>query len=194
MREVFYEETSVVQDVKSAKSKYIFFNILSIIPYIGIIVWFYFMFFGLALSNKNIFLQTLFFIGPAALMYLLSFYASKIRDNCFSDYDYSFVSGSIRISRVINGVKRKFVIKFDTDHIEKIGKYKSQSYERIERLNNIKKKVLTANKTPEEEKSYYYFFVSNNTGKYLLIIECTQLFIANVLSFCKRHVKEDELR
>ena len=50
---------------------------------------------------------------------------------------------------------------------------------------------LTSNYTPSEGKGFYYVYVVDNSGKKLLVFECSDVFIVNLLSFCKRHVREE---
>lgn len=191
MREVFYEESSMVQDVKSAKRKYIFYNVFSIVPYVIIGLWLFFIYGNLIITPKDVLFKLVLVFAPVLILFLFAMFSAKKRDRIFADYDYTFISGSIRVSKVINNVKRKNVIKFDTDFIEKVGKYNSETFKKIEKYSNVKKIILTSNCKPSDGKDFYYIFLSDNSGKKLLIFDCSQLFIHNVLSFCKRHVRED---
>ena len=107
------------------------------------------------------------------------------------DFDYTFVSGSLRFSRVIKNVKRKKVLVFDTQNIDKIGRYNSDIFKRYESTPNIKKLVLTMNTEPQEGKDFYYLAVGVGGQKYLLVLECTELFISHIIRFSSRTVIED---
>ena len=191
MREVFYEESSMVQDIKSAKRKYIIFNVLSIVPYVFIFLWLFFIFGNLIITTDEIIFKLAIAFVPVIFLFLLAYFSSKKRDDVYADFDYTFISGSVRISKVIYNIKRKNVITFGSDVIEKVGKFNSQTYKKIESYSNVKKMILTSNRQPSEGKDFYYIYVVNNSGKKLLILECTQLFILSLLSFCKRHVREE---
>lgn len=191
MQELFYEETAALQNVGSAKTKYYLIKTFSILSYCIAVLWFVLelTFFPL---EGNMLLNILFAAIPFAIFLISGIMLGKIKDRLYVDYDYTFVSGSIRFSRVIKNVKRKSVLLFDTQNIEKIGKYGSTTYTKYAALPNKKQIFLTSNQEPAEDKDFYYMVVNVKGQKYFLILECTELFLSNILKYTGRMFFEDD--
>ena len=96
-------------------------------------------------NQSNIILSTISTFIPVAIFLIAGLLFGKYRNTLYVEYDYTFVSGSIRVSKVIKNTKRYFVIKFDTFNIEKIGRYNSATYKKYELMPGIDKKILTQN-------------------------------------------------
>lgn len=192
MQEIFYEESAKIQDEGSAKRKYYVAKTLMIISYVLAVIWglFCFMF---IIDVNHILSSLIFTLVPLALFIASGVILGKFKDKFYVDYDYTFVSGSLRFSRVIKNIKRRHIMNFNTSDIEKIGLYGSESYERYELMPDVKKKILTSNDSPEDNKDFYYFAVNTAGEKYLLILECSELFIVNVLKFTNRTVLDQDL-
>lgn len=192
MQEIFYEESAKIQDEGSAKRKYYVAKTLMIISYVLAVIWglFCFMF---IIDVNHILSSLIFTLVPLALFIASGVILGKFKDKFYVDYDYTFVSGSLRFSRVIKNIKRIHIMNFNTSDIEKIGLYGSESYERYELMPDVKKKILTSNDSPEDNKDFYYFAVNTAGEKYLLILECSELFIVNVLKFTNRTVLDQDL-
>ncbi len=192
MKELFYEESAKIQNEKTAKTKYYIFNIFSIFSYcmifFGIIIIFITPFDG------NVVLTLIIAIFPTAIFLTCGIILGKIKNRFYVDYDYTFVTGSIRIAKVIKNVKRKQVMVFDTTNIEKLGKYNSETYVNYEKFPKIKKKLLTLNDVPAEGKDFYYLVVNLNDEKNLLVFECTELFMANVLKYSNKMILEKDFK
>lgn len=192
MQEIFYEESAKIQDEGSAKRKYYIAKTFMVISYVLAGIWglFCFMF---IIDVKHVLSSLIFSLVPLALFIVSGIVLGKFKDKFYVDYDYTFVSGSLRFSRVIKNVKRRHIMNFNASDIEKIGAYGSESYERYELMPDVKKKILTSNETPEDNKDFYYFAVNTAGDKYLLVLECSELFIVNVLKFTNRTVLDQEL-
>lgn len=192
MQEIFYEESAKIQDEGSAKRRYYIAKTLMVISYVLAVIWglFCFMF---IIDLNHILSSLIFTLVPLALFIASGIILGKFKDKFYVDYDYTFVSGSLRFSRVIKNIKRKHIMNFNTSDIEKIGLYGSEAYERYELMPDVKKKILTSNDSPEENKDFYYFVVNTSGEKYLLILECSELFIVNVLKFTNRTVLDQDL-
>ena len=193
MQELFYEESAKIQDEKSATVKYNIFKTLSIISYVLMVVWIILAFNAYILTG--LWYIDLLFIAIPLIMFLVSgIFLGRAKNRFYVDYDYTFVTGSIRIAKVIKNLKRKFVIKFDTSSIEKLGKYGSESYEKYSLMPGITKLILTSNVNPAEDKDFYYIVVNSDGDKKLLIMECTQIFIINVIKFSNKPFLDDEFK
>ncbi len=192
MQEIFYEESSKFRAEKTEKFKYYVIKTVSIISYVSAVIWLIFCFSFMPLDN--ILLALLFILIPTIIFIALGVIFGRIKNKFCVDYDYTFVSGSIRFSKVINNIKRKNVAKFDTSNIVKIGKYGTNSYNRCENSEGVKKYILSSNSEAEDGKCFYYIFESDEDGKRLFVLECTDVFINTVFRFCNRTVLEEELK
>lgn len=191
MQEIFYEESATLQNQKNEVVKFTIFNVLSILFFVFLGAWLFLVVFGYVLTS-NILLDIIFIIIPCASFIALGILFTKIKNRYCNDYDYTFISGTVRISKVIRNVKRRFIIEFATKEIEKLGKINSHTYEKFEKYPNIKKLILTSNNTPSENKDFYYIVIHNCGEKKLLVIECTNNFIINILRFSNKSILDDE--
>lgn len=193
MQEIFYEESAKIQDEASAARKYYIAKVFMIISYVLAVIWGIFCLTFLIIDLKNILLSLIISLIPLALFIVSGIVLSKLKDKFYVDYDYTFVSGSIRFSKVIKNIKRKHIINFDTSDIEKIGLYGSELYEKYSKMPDIKTKILTSNSTPSEGKDFYYIVANVGGDKYVFIVECSELFIVNILKFTNRTVLDQEI-
>ena len=107
------------------------------------------------------------FLGIALSVFFLLF---KRRYNV--SFDYTFVEDELRISKVFNGKKRKYLRTVKADQILKIGSCDKDSFERT-RAGIPKKQMLimTPNSEPAEGKEFFYILSSTSMEKVLIIIE-----------------------
>ena len=192
MKEIFYEESALTQDERSAKAKYNIFKIISISSYVFLGLWVFIVFFFFEIFEGNIWLNLIFIILPMAMFFCSGFFTGRLKNKFYVDYDYTFVSGSLRFSKVIKNVKRKFIIKFDCSTIEKLGKYGSELYQKYEKMQGISKMILTSNYTPAENKDFYYMAVNVDGDKKLIVLECSETLILNVLKFSSKTILDQE--
>lgn len=130
--DILYEESAVNSNAQKAEKRYRIINIFSkffgVLAIIFAVILFFnlltflFSFKGMTAENRGsaiallvllLFLTTLFG-GPWLACYLL-----KRRTNL--SYDYTFVSGELRISKVFNVNRRKFLYKIQPESILKLG-------------------------------------------------------------------------
>ena len=192
MQEKFYEECAKVHNEKSAKRRYVILNIFSIFSYVLAGFWIVIDFGYLIFISTDLFFKIVYMIFPLAFFITWGIVLGKLKDKMYVDYDYTFVTGSIRFSKVINNFKRKHIITFDFSMIEKIGKYGSKTYERYELMPDKKIKVLTSNSVAEDGKSFYYIVCNVSGIKYVFVLECTEVFIGNVINCSSRTVIEED--
>ncbi len=195
MQEVFYEESARTQDEKSAKVKYTIFRILSIISYVLLVFWIIavFSFWEFKGDVKAILINVVIVLIPCAIFTASGIILGRIKNKFYVDYDYTFVTGSVRISKVIANIKRRNVLNFEVRDIEKIGKYDSETFNKYYRTPGINKMVLTSNVSPEDKKDFFYLVV-NSSNKYLLVLECTETFIVQILRFTGRSILEEDFK
>jgi len=197
MREIFLEETAEVIDKKSATIKYNIFKGLSYFFYAlsGIYIFISLILMRQSTFAENVLINLLIIIVPFAILFAVGVIFAFFKGNFYLEYDYTFVSGSFRVNRVVKGQTNKLIFYFDTEKIEKLGKYQSQEYFRIEAMHDVKRVFLTQNKTPAIGKNFYYIFVNKFNGrKYLLIIECGEKFIAEILPYVNFTARDKEIR
>lgn len=117
-------------------------------------------------------------IGGFASIVLIAvmFWRLKLRRNI--SYDYVFVEDELRVSKVFNGKKRKFLYKLKADEILKIGYYDRPSFDSLSRGYDKKHIVLlTPNQEPAEGKTFIYIAYSSSLEKTLYIIESRELIL-----------------
>ena len=192
MNEVLYEETVLIKNFKSAKFKYNFINALSLISYSFTLFWIWIYLTSFAYVNTLV--NILCFVIPEVIFISIGILIGKFKNRFYQEYDYAFISGTIRLAKVINSVKRKFLFEFNCSDIEMLGIYDSETYNKYEQMPGVNKQILTPNDTPAEGKDFYYLVVNLNAEKMLLIFECTKTLILNILKFSKKTILEKELR
>lgn len=191
MQEIFYEETTALVNEKSAKRKYNIYRTISIIAYVLATVMFFFMWFG---SLENILAFVLFCVVPPILMLAFAIFAGRLKYRAYVEYDYTFVSGSLRIAKVMYHVKRKPLLKFEVADIFQLGKICSETYQKLSEAPDIKREIYTSNDEPGEGKDYYYLAVNLKDGKKLLVLECTETLLVNILKFAKKGIVEKDFK
>ena len=194
MLDIFYEETTTIQNEKGASIKFGIFNFLSAISYVLAVVWAFLVFFGVEFGKGNLLVNILFSIIPILLFIFSGIMLGKVRNKFYVEYDYTFISGEVRVSKVIKQKKRVNVLTFETKHIEKIGKYGSKTYERYVNMPETTQTIFTSNNTACEGKDLFYIVLNTSNGKNLMIFECTEIFIAHVLKFSNKTVLEEDYK
>ncbi len=190
MQEIFYEESARLTNEKSASIKYNIIKILSISSYVILVIWLIlsFNFYGL---TGVWFIDLLFILIPAVMFLSSGIILGKLKNKMYVEFDYTFVSGDLRISKVIKNIKRRFVIKFDVKNIEKLGFYGNETFDRYSKMPGISKLFLTSNTVADYNKDFYYMVVNTQESKKLLIFECTETLIVNVIKFANKTILDE---
>lgn len=178
--DVFYEESSIAQNASKASKRYNVLNVFFwIFVFIGAI-----MLIGFLLFLGSIPLMIFFGLqaGTTAAIAFI-FYRQKSRTNV--SFDYTFVSGELRISRVINVNKRKLMTRFEVEEILQIGDVDSPSYDRFKADPSVKTVLCTSNEESQEGKFFMYILIGDN-GKKLYVLECREELLMQIMKFAKR--------
>lgn len=178
--DVFYEESSIANNSKKKEKKY------KIIHYIS---WIF------LLGGIILLISFIMFIGDLGFMILFGLPALFCWGNWFLlykwkmgvnvSYDYSFVSGELRIAKVINVNKRKLVARFDCTEIIQVGDVDSPSFDRFRSTPGLKTVFCTSNYEATDGKFFMYIRTDYN-GQKLFVLECREELLVNMLKFMKR--------
>lgn len=189
MQEIFYEETSKIINEKSEKIKYNLFFIISIISFVAGFLWFFISFFLYDITGASFIINILVIGLPIVVFILFGFICMKIKNSFCIQYDYTLVTGTITIDKVIKNVKRIHLYNFDFNQIEQIGKFASDTYFKLCENPNINRELLTDDDTSLE---LFYLVVNISGEKNILILQCSEKFIAYVLKFTGKTVLEKD--
>ncbi len=182
--EAFYEESSIAQNAKKGARKYKIWSYCSyFFLFLGIIaclltVWF-------IPTKGGLTGEFLMSFATATLFMSLWFFFRRLRLNSNVSYDYCFVSGELRISKVININRRRLVAKFDVEDIVQIGDSDCPSFDRFFADPTSKNVFCTSNVEASEGKFFMYILAEYN-GKKLFILECREALLMNIMKFAKR--------
>lgn len=93
-------------------------------------------------------------------------------------YDYTFVEDELRITKVFNERKRKFITALKADQILKIGYCSADSYKTsLAGLAGKKPKFMSPNSEPAEDKDFVYILNSSSMGKTMYVLECRTMLL-----------------
>lgn len=182
--DVFYEESSIARNERKGKTKYQIFKILSnIFLAIGIL--------GIALIFYVPLDGIVFWLFICAWFFICWFILYRIKNRFNVNYDYTFVSGEVRIVKVFNVNKRRLLVKIQPEDIIQLGDVENTSFENLRADPNTKFVFCAANDEPSEGKFFMYIFANTN-GKTLYVLECREVLLMHILRFVKRTALESD--
>ena len=175
--DVFYEESSIAQNAKTGKTKY---TVLTIISRVFLVLGIMFL---IILLNM---LPLWVLLLPLVIAFFATwFIIDRFKQRFNVSYDYAFVSGELRIARVINVNKRKLLVKINSEEIIQFGDVDNPSFERFRKDPMTKMVVCTSNETPSEGK-FFMYILTTHEGKKLYVLECRETLLMHILQFAKR--------
>ena len=201
--DVLYEESAVNAHAANAQKRYKILNFFSkFLGVIALILAVIFVFnlitFLFALSSMDaegrgsaigmlifLFMMTATFGLPWLTLFLL-----KRRMNV--SFDYTFVSGELRISKVFNVNRRKFLYRIQPESILKLGDVDSPGFSRVCSDPSAKQIVCTSNEEPAKGKLFLYIQTSEPVGKRVYVLECREELLVNILKFVKRGILDSD--
>ena len=199
MIDVLYEESAVDQNAVSGAKKY---NLLHTISMVVAMLAAIFLVWGIlsiptntdsakqdALAAHKLLCFVLFLqagIFAAAFVGLTKW---KSRYNV--SYDYLFVSGELRISRVVGGRRHKLIANISCEDIQKIGDVDNSSFPRLKSDPSTKLVLCSPNATPDEGKFFMYILASH-AGTKLFVLECREVLLQHMLKFLRHGILEDD--
>jgi hypothetical protein len=201
MMDAFYEESAVNHNSKKGETKYKILHICSIVCLvIGILLLILFLFnfpFGAVgrtdLDETTAAILWLFgFAGFNGVFFMVFWFVlCKIKARVNVSYDYCFVSGELRISKVFNINKRRLVARIDCADMIQVGDIDNSSYERFKTDPMTKEIVCTSNDEAADGK-FFMYVLANINGKKLYVLECRENLLMNIMKFAKRSVLESD--
>lgn len=191
MQEVFYEESVGTHNQSSAKKKYLVYKILSIISTVMGIFAIFTALFGVSFDadagiTTAVIIAVVMWLVFAALLIAFAVVLTRKKHAFFLSYDYTFVSGDLRISKVFNNRRRKHLYSISMDRIIKIGRVGSDTYEKTKRSPDTKEDILTPNTEAEEDKEFFYIYAQTNVGKRILVLECRQQLLFTIVRYMNK--------
>lgn len=195
--DAFYEESSVDKNSARGARWYKIFNVISVVFLVlAVILLMVFLFnfpWGSSASEEVRAWQFFFgFIGMLGLSCLLTWFIfrkMKMRFNV--SYDYCFVSGELRISKVFNFNRRKLIARIDCEDMIQVGDLDNSSYTRFQNDPTVKQVICTPNAEAAEDK-FFMYVVAEYNGKKMFILECRENLLMNIMKFAKRTVLESD--
>ena len=185
--DVFYEESAIAHNSDKKLKKY---RILSIISTTFLVLGILWIVFGLNFLPLELgywviwaMIFSWFVLGWLCLRHW------KMRINV--SYDYCFVSGELRISKVINVNKRKLVARIDCEDMIQLGDVDNPSFERFKSDPTTKTVLCTSNDESADGK-FFMYILANYNGKKLFVLECREVLLMHILKFTKRNKLESD--
>ncbi len=180
MREVLYEESANPYNLKTQKILYIVYTVFIVMTTVFAALFF--------LLGFYVHVSFLIFMAFAILSDVLFVF---LRRKIYYCVDLTFVSGSTRIVKVVNYRRRKKIITFEANEVVQVGKIGSDSFEKLAMSPQIKKIYATPNRYLEEG-----FYVQVNQGgvNYLVLAECKEDYLQNLVLFTGRKVIEKDYK
>ncbi len=182
--DVFYEESSTPSNSVQEAKKYKIFHVISVVC----------LTLGIAgtIFALNVPLELwLLWFSFVIWFYVGWFICFKLKARYNVSYDYSFVSGELRIAKVANINKRKQLACIQAEGIIQLGDVETGAFEGFQVDPNVQTLVYAANETPVEGKFFLYILTIDN-GKKLYVLECKEELLLNVMKFAKRSALERE--
>ncbi len=183
--DIFYEESSIVKDSAKESKKY---RTLNIVANIFLVIGFLSVFIGCNFIPTKQFLWWVLLFCSWFFVAWFIFFKWKSKYNV--NYDYCFVSGELRIAKVINVNKRKPVVRIQPEEILQLGDIDNDSYDILQTDPNVKTVYCTSNVEATEGKFFMYILAAIEGEKKLFILECREELLLNILKFVKRSTLE----
>ena len=194
-REGLYEESaSTLKSVQEAKLNQ-FFKVVAIVFFVLVLVagFLSFRVIGGAVDEMEG-LPRFFVIVTWTLLILallgvgLVFWFVRNRLNV--SYDYAFVEDELRVTKVYNGRRRKYLVTLQADHMLRLGWCDRESYQNALRGLDGKPIRLTPNKTPAEGKTFVYILYSDSISKKVYVLECREALLEHLVFAAGRNKLE----
>ena len=191
MQEIFYEESVALHNEKPAKRRYTVFTVTAVLCFIVAFISLMVLVFAIPMQTEYI--PSFIFFG----IMLIGMTAGGIfllikRHSFYLSYDYTFVSGELRISKVLHNRKRKLLYRLTDDKLIMVGRVDSETYKKLKASPDSKEDILTPNSEAAEDREFFYIQAATNAGKRILIFECRPQLISSILRYTRRNILESD--
>ncbi len=199
IRDGFYEESAISVNSRAESRLYMAFKVVAIIFFvlgIGGGAMFSFQLVYNTMNNAELStIQRVFtfvqWFGMLVILIGFGVLCWFLKNRFNISYDYTFVEDEIRITKVFNGRKRKFLTTLKADRILLIGWVGSDAYQNALRGMKGKKPArCTPNKEPAEGKEMIYIVQSTTLEKQIYILECRRQLLENIVFAAGRNKLE----
>lgn len=181
MKEVLYEESANPSNLKFQKVIFIIYTVLIwLFGILDVLVLFFFP------TNYvvDMIVTLVFFTGSGVLFWFL-------RRKIYYCVDLVFVTGQTRIIKVIHFKFRKRIIFFDYNEVIQVGRIGSESFEKIYSVPKLKKVYATPNRYIENG---FYVYLSQDGTETLVLLECKEDYLVNLVNFAGRKIIEKDYK
>ena len=182
--DVFYEESSIAKNENKGRTKY---RICHIISNVFLVIGILLLFFTFNIPMDGIIL----WLFICSWFFVCWFVLFKIKNRFNVSYDYTFVSGELRIVKVFNVNKRKLIVKIQPEDIIQLGDVDNASFDNLRANPDTKTVFCAANDEPGEDK-FFMYILANDNGKKLYVLECREVLLMHILRFVKRTTLESD--
>ncbi len=184
--DVLYEESSIASNAKRDARKY---RVVQIISNILLVLGCISVFLGCGIFSPK---QFLVWVLMVSLWFFIAWFVLfRLKNRYNVNYDYTFVSGELRIAQVINASKRKFLTRLQPDDIIQLGDVDNNAFAGFQADPNIKKVYCTSNEVAAEGK-FFMYVLANDNGRKLYILECREELLLHIMHFVKRTTLESD--
>ena len=195
--DVLYEESAVDQNMHVNAKKYNALHYISIVAILIGCVFAFWTFLSIPTGNfsesDEAYNEQLAYCIMQLLVSLLFFsfwfVLTKWKARYNVSYDYLFVSGDLRISKVVGNRRHKLLANIDCQDILQIGDVENEDFTRLKADPNTKLVVCTSNQVPADDKFFMYVLASYD-GKKLFVLECRETLLSHILKFTRHGVLE----
>ncbi len=181
MKEVLYEESATPKNLKFQKIIFIVYTVL--IWIFGIIDVLTLLFYPAAYWVGMI-VTLVFFTGSGVGFWFL-------RKQIYYCVDLVFVTGQTRIIKVVHFKFRRKILVFDYNEVIQVGKIGSESFEKLYATPKLKKIYATPNKYIENG---YYVYLNHEGINILVLLECKEDYLINLVNFAGRKIIEKDYK
>lgn len=195
MQEIFYEESAGMRNKAPARRMYKIFTIAGVICLIFAVMS---VLFALTTPvgedgfTRGVIIVLIMWLALCAVMTFGGIFLLRRRHTFFLEFDYTFVSGELRICKVIHERRRKLMYRIGDEKLIKIGRYGSESYKKLKASPDNREDILTPNNEAAEDKEFFYIQAMTAVGKRILVIECRLQMIYTIVRFMNRNILESE--
>lgn len=183
MREEFYETSVGPERERQEKMLYsaltVFFAILVVVFVITLCIW--------------SFTGDTGFVVIMAMTLIFGVVTSLFKRRLYLFYDYTYISGEVRIIKVLNGKTRRRVAVFDVKDVFQLGKVGSNSFNEVCSKREIKKIIATPNGI-NATNQLYYIYVNIDGNQSVIILECDEKLLSYIVSTRGKSIIEKDYK